>query len=464
MRSDRVVSLQRQRDREARTGRRSRMAVMASIACGLAAVWYAGALTAQTGEPSGVATVDPFARYTTPGQCQQAAARLHNFYWRDKRPDTVVYAPLTDSVPVSVLRAVRACAARFSVATVPTSELRNLAQLYLWTGQDSLARVAIDRSMRDMANRSASERGWVLSLWVRALLSARPTRTALLTHYLAQLDALGAPAATWRMFVHADYADYALSLNDRVLAEAEGRAAIAAGRQMRGDDRIDWVYNLRNTYTVTAAPIALVRGKAPALALLDTMTKELTPLRPAGSSDQRQLLENFAETRIPYSYLGRDSMPRVQASAWYGAPGDTIYPKRGAVSILLFFYGPSYSMFATVRRLHERYGAQGVNIVFMTTTRGYFRELPMPVPAVESDSLGHYVRGFLNLPVSLAAETTRFSHIADGRRRNEETANAKAYSRLGGAVLFDRRGVVRWIGEFSPRTEAVWDALIRGML
>jgi len=52
-------------------------------------------------------STDVFARYVTPGQCEQAAFRLQRQYWRDKRPDTVVYRPMGDTVPAPVVRAAR---------------------------------------------------------------------------------------------------------------------------------------------------------------------------------------------------------------------------------------------------------------------------------------------------------------------------------------------------------------------
>lgn len=410
------------------------------------------------------ANTDVFARYITPGQCRQAAGRLLRLYWRDKRPDTVVYAPATDSVPAPVVRAVRACVARFSVGTVPADELRSLAQLYLWTGQDTLARQTFDRLMEARRAESATERGWQLWLWINAALSVRPARTELVRVYLARLDALGLPAALWRLFAHTRYAEYAWSVNDRATAESEGRAAVNAGHQMTGDDRIDWVYSLENAYRSVASPLAFAHGGTAALAWLDTMKVDLGILRPAGSSDRQQLLAELTNVRISFEHLGERNLPHVHADTWYGAGVDTIRPRPGKLTLLVFVYGPSYPMFATLRRLATQYGPQGLDIVFMTTTRGYFRGMPMPSPHIEADSMGSYVRNFLQLPGPLAAEVTSFTHIEDGRRRNQETQNARAFTHWNGVILVDRNGAVRWIDSVQPTTEAIWNAVIRGAL
>jgi len=405
-----------------------------------------------------------FVRYTTPGQCLDAMDRLTRLYWRDRRPDTVVYAPATDSIPAPVVHAARACAARFSPSTIPMGELRNLAQLYLWTGQDSAARQTIDRLLQSEHARPAHDRGWPLMLWINALLDARPTRITIMRTYLARLDALGAPAALWRLMAHDRYASYALSVNDRATAESEGRAALAAGRQLSSDERIDWVMSLEQAYAVTALPVGGSRGRTAALALLDTMTADLTPLRPAGSRDQRGLIENLRQERIRFEALGKSGLPRVHANAWYGTNGDSVYPRPGHLSLLIFFSGPDYELFSVLRRLHDRYGTQGLDFVFMSTTQGYFRDMPMPSATVEADSIGSYGHHFVQLPGPVAVEVTDFSYIPDGRRQNTETPNQQAFGHFGGVILIDRHGAIRWVDGLQLATEAMWDAVIRDAL
>jgi len=438
--------------------------------CTLALSGWGSILRAQSSEqrrvqvPTGAEPADPFFRYATPGECVRAAERLQQRYWRDKRPDTVVYAPATDSVPAPVVAGVHACASRFSSRTVPVSELRDLATLYLWARQDTLARQAIDQFFRAIQSLPSFDRAWQLSLWAQTLFSVHPTRVAWARATIAELDALGARAARDRVDVHLRASDYALSINDRAVAVSEARAAIAAGHQMSMNDRIDGVRRLESAYMALAMPVALMQTGAAALSVLDTMTTELAPLRPAGSGDQRQLLTALANDRIRFAALGRTDFPRVHADAWYGADGDTVRPRPGKLTLLTFFYGVDYPTFATLRRLHEQYGARGLDIVFMTTTQGYFRSMPMPEPTVEADSMGSYIRNFLKLPGVLAVELTSFSHIADGRRRNEETANLKAFGQAGGALLIDRRGVVRWVDDLRPARESMWDAVIQSAL
>jgi len=86
----------------------------------------------------------------------------------------------------------------------------------------------------------------------------------------------------------------------------------------------------------------------------------------------------------------------------------------------------------------------------------------MPMPTAEADSAGSYYRTFLGLPVTLAVETTPFSYIADGRRRDQRTANQQSYGALQReAIVIDGQGRVRWLGNVTPEEEAVLSAVIQ---
>lgn len=67
-------------------------------------------------------------------------------------------------------------------------------------------------------------------------------------------------------------------------------------------------------------------------------------------------------------------------------------------------------------------------------------------------------------PVTLAIETTTFHHIEDGRRRNEKTFNQRTYDFGRQAVLLDRAGTVRWLGEAAPVTEAVLRSIMQDVV
>lgn len=426
----------------------------------IALLMAAGATGLSAQQPAPPAS-DPFVRYSRPGECEQAAIRLTNFYWRDKRPDTVVYAPATDSVPAPVIAAARACAARFTVAGVKERELLDLAQLYTRARQDDLAQAAIDRLLRTQAALPPVERGWTLHLLSSSLLGARPTRMESARRYLEQLDALGAPAALWRMLAHTRFAEYAMTVNDREVATRESRAALAAADQLSRNIRIDWVFSTVDAYAAFARPLALQRGGPAALALFDTVTAALTPLRAAGSPELAQLRGRIAVSRNPYTLFDTKAKP-IEANWWFNTQGDSIRPRPGKITMLVFA-GPSggYEMHAVVRRLNARYAATGLDVIVSTSSRGYFRNQPMTSTASEAELTGKYFVDHLKLPAAVAIQETSFSmRPTDGRRMNQQSANSRNYFRGPSGVLIDATGTVRLVVGVSPEMEQLWRSVI----
>jgi hypothetical protein len=241
---------------------------------------------------------------------------LWRFYWRDKHRDTVIYAPTTDSVPAPVVRAARACASRFTVTTVAEYELLNLAQLYLWSGQTDLSRTAIDRLLQVQKDAPLAIRSRTLQLVSTSFLDARPTYITDARKYLTQLDALGTPAALWRLLAHTDFAEHAMTLNDIGTAVSDARTAVAAAAQMDQSDRIDWVYPILFAYQTLAEPLAIQSSGPTVLALFDTVATNLLPLRPRGSREWKRLQTNIEHARSPYSLFGTDAKT-LTATHWY---------------------------------------------------------------------------------------------------------------------------------------------------
>jgi len=405
---------------------------------------------------------DDFVRYRFPDQCEQAMRRLVSEYWRDKRRDTVRYAPATDSVPTFALREGRRCASQFSIATTPVRELFGLSQLYLWTQQDSLARAALDRLMQANAKRLPAERAWPFYEFTTSLLAVTPVRDTLALAYLRRLDAMGPAAATLRMLAHTQMSQYALTVNDRATAESEARAALAASHQMSMNDRIDGLPSLVGMYSVLSRAVTFTRSSQAALAILDTAITDLIPLRPEGRL-RSGIQSMIGEMRIPVRAVGTKGLPAVHADRWYGTNGDSVRPRSGRVTLLVFSStscsGACYETFAIMRRMHARYGDQ-LDLVFMTRTEGIFRNKLVTDPIIEADSAGNYYTRFMRLPAALAVEITPFHRIADGRRRNEQTSNEDTFALGGQGIVVDRAGVVRWTGNVQPSDEALMSAVI----
>jgi hypothetical protein len=354
------------------------------------------------------------------------------------------------------------------VAAVPQHELLNLAQLYLWTDQDTLAQLAIDRLLRLEATDPIDVRSRTLELLSTSLLDARPTRLVAARKYLAQLDALGPPAGLWRLLAHTEFAQYAMTIDDITTAITDARAALAASMQMSQDDRIDWVDPILFAYQSLAEPLGIQAGGPAVLALFDTINTDLLPLRPAGSREAQALKAGIASVRAPFTLFGTLGKP-LTATHWYNIQGDSARrPRLGRVSLLVFVDascgGWCYPTYATIRRLMTQYAHDSVDVIFLTSTHEYFRNHPMPSAVAESDSTANYLIHFLDFPVPVAVEKTQFSRLHDGRLRAAPTPNGTAYDRGRTGVLVDQRGIVVLVDWLQPDREKVWSALIRKAL
>jgi hypothetical protein len=451
------------------------------------------------------APADPYARYTHPGQCVQAAERLSQLYWRDKRADTLVDRPLTDTVPTVVVDAARACATRFSLATAPIADLPDLVALYLWTRQDSLASAAATRLLDAPANQLATQsgwadRGWRLLMVVRRALSARPVRIDLVKRYLHELDTIRAPsAAPWRMLAYKDFARMALRSGNLTVAHDAVRAAISASQTMVRSEQIDRVYEILEAYDILAEPTSLLASGPAAVAVFDTARTRLLPLRGPGTwgggaaaPDESSALDNMmrqalgmgeppppvnrdvmeqqrlqgyiAQLEMPYKMVG-NAAPPLTATHWYPVSDDTVArPRRGVVTLVVSVNancgGGCYSQYAVLRRLQAAYAARGLQIVMLASTHGYFRNQPEPLPAHEAEQSRHYVLDFLKLPGVLGVEETKFSFRDDGMRLNMPGETPQGYFRGRDAVVVGKDGLVRQVVTLWPwREQMVRDVI-----
>ncbi len=400
---------------------------------------------------------NPYIRYVTPRQCQQAAYRLTRLYWRDKRPDTVVYAPSTDSVPAMAVQGARECGARFSIASVLPRDLLDLAQLYLIAGQDSLANIAFDRLLNSEGYQGTDTHGWTLRLIVGALLEARPSRVSRAQYYLDQLDAIGTEVALWRMLAHTEFAQYSLSVDSVSKSLAEGTAALNASAQMSQNDRIDWAYAILSAYGALADPTAVAKTGPSAVALMDSSKMDLLPLRPVDSQDQSYLNSGIMAARYPYTIWGLAASP-LDVSHWYKTNDTTsTRPAPGIVSMIVFVGhacgGMCYPTYATLRRVYDRFHDKPFQIILTGQTVGYYRNR-LEQPSAESDSASRYFAEFLALPGVIAFDETPFTKQADGRRVNKATPTMKAYSRGRNAILVGKDGGIRFVMNAVPEREA----------
>lgn len=430
-----------------------RIVVVRIVVAGVLVFAFAGRSGAQSPDSM-------YTRYVTPGWCQASVARLSTIYWRDKRPDTVVYAPLTDSVPTPVKQAVAACAARFTPENTPEPELVALVQVELTLGRDAQAHAAAERLVSLHANDAPEKRGWALLLIARSFLDAKPARLTEGRQYLARLDSLGAPAAELRVLGHVAYGEFAMSRGALPEAAAEYDAAIVAGKAMKSEEQTNRIGMLYMMYDSASEVVALHRGAPAALALIEDAKAKLVPLRPAGVpgfvGNDLQALARL------YTAYGQDAAT-LRPSHWYVASGDTVRPTPGVAS--LFVLGDAncgalcYRQYATIRRLQATYGSK-LQTTMITGTSGFFMNNLVASPTAESDSTGRYFHDFLKLPAGVAASEIGFSRKIDGRRNPKPSVDQANYGRGRDAVLIGQDGKIKAIVNLGPTREKLVADLI----
>jgi hypothetical protein len=411
-----------------------------------------------------------FPHYSRPGECVTASRRLTYRYWRSRRADTVQYDPLTDSIPTPVRDSVRACAASFVVATVPVDQLIPLAQLELIVDADAQAQAAVDRLLASPDAQAPKQRAWLLELVVHAFADARPMRLAAAQRYLAQLDAMGGPATYTRLAAHLHLGQGAWTLGDVEAASTEAAKAIALYGQLDHSMQLNLIDTVEAAYQLRAQTLGILKGKAAALASLDSAGTTLRPIIRNGTV-WAQITEsrlNFFLNlwRQRYVALG-DVAQGVGGDFWFGTADDTIFPKRGKVTLLVEFNDLGmYDTFAVIRRLQAKYGSRGLQIVGMASTHGFFRDQLEPKAADEANLLRDWYLNFMHVPVALAVEVNQFGRMPDGRRKNTPALNQRNYGHADvNGVLVDKDGTIDMAANVSPRKdEAVLDRRIAAAL
>lgn len=406
--------------------------------------------SAQTGSP------EYYSRYNSPNECVMAVNRLHNQYWRDKRPDTVSYGPEQDSIPAMAIEGGRACAAKFSVASVAEDQLFSLARLYWMIGDDDKAQQAVDRMLAAPRYKDTEHRAYVLQQMVSTLASMRPTRVDLAGRYLNQLQAMGQPAAMFRSLGLYSFSLTMLSHGNVDSSHTLASLATTAMREMDRNDKVDIATTLLTLYGGLAEPISVKKNSIAAFNFIDSAQAELLPLRPVDSRPYQGLQAGLRNMRSPYNLMGTPAQP-LTADSWYNIQeGDTILP-RSDMPTIVFLGGAScgafcYPAYSTLRTLHRDYSDKGIKFVISTSTGGFYRNKLIESNA-ELDSTGKYFVDFLELPVVVSANITEFERMQDGRRRNAPVLNSRHYSRGRNAVIVGKDGIVKLVVSLGPTRE-----------
>ncbi len=382
-------------------------------------------------------STDPaaYAHYV-PAACAQAVDRTVAF---DRRAfvDTarlIVTADHRFARDTALTRAVevaRACTEAFEIERVPVRDLLPLVSVYLTTNNDSIALRLVSRRLAASRDSSPDQLAYLMSQAIRIFLYAKPMRIQHATWLLNQLDTIQTSyAAVERIQHYATLAHYYWRVRDDSSMRNAINRVIENGKQADAPTLQRFGYTLYSAYRLLAdSEFEHTRQQSAALAVLVRVRIDLGPT----------LEDMIALDSLRYSHLGKP-LARLAADYWFGPSGDTIYPRPGRNTLILF--SPTRESIAVARRLID--GANdSLDVILFQGTEGHFLGQIMP-PAEEARAWEKYYHHDLGFPGTVAVLTTTFDRKPDGRVIPRPSLLNREYTMNTGTIIVDTQGTVRF--------------------
>ena len=411
---------------------RSDMVTRTILAFAAAALAWspAGAAAQETGHK-------PFEHHN-PGRCVLAATmidRLNRHDWRD----TTIFSPARDTLFTATRESLRECERVYGGTAPEPVEMLNVARVQLFTGQDEAAAATQRRHLESVAGLPADQRAWELYLAFSDNMAGKPARLDRARALLAELDALGKPAASVRVLAHNAMLNNAVQRHDDEEMRREMAAVLQAWQELDEETRLWHATPLASAFTTRAAVEVLARGGDAARAVIDSARG----IVPTQARFARAMIER---ARRLYSNIDRTAAP-LEAHFWYnvGAAG-TDRPAPGRVSLILpapWGCVDGCAMVDAARRLDARFRELGLDITFWTKTRGFYADTAPATPLAEAQYDSTYFLHHVKVPGALAITETKFSFRPDGRRLNEPTSKELNYPEAE-VIVVDRNGIIRY--------------------
>jgi hypothetical protein len=383
-----------------------------------------------------VAGYHDLSRYTTPGMCVQVMrGTLLQELWRrnDPPPSVIPVQPGSeaDTLPTAAIANVRRCIAKLpAVSAVQPLELSNVMQLGVMTNDTALREAAIARMLALATTDEA--RGYVLLDAMDAMLGPSIGDEYHRTHYdmrvagaepmLARLDALGAGARLPRMLAHFRMAEiYSGVKFDTTLLAREVKATWAIVPLLKDGEEKER-YNPSYVAIMDSLIIAWSRQQPNRVETVRGMLQRgyaaftAQGFVPMGTPEWQKLVSIRMEEYA--SEIGTPRAP-VQGDFWFSSDSSHVKPALGKVTLLVAGHKGRGTMTqdeAMYKRLSDRYGKDGFEIVLVVNTDGYSWSSPPQAAADEAKTIAWYFRDYLKIPVTVVVNTSQFTRTKDGRR------------------------------------------------
>lgn len=399
-------------------------------------------------------------RYDTPGYCLGAMSSVQAAVWRAGEGDTIERESAGDTIPRAAIEIGKKCSSRMTADNVPEIELYNLMRLSILIGDTAKLRSVVNRQLA-LASTPASK-GYVLLDAIDELLSARVIHRSMAMDLLKDLDALGHEARLPRLDAHNLVRRDAYSPRfDLFTVMQESHAIMALEQSLTPAERKEYQNGLGSIYQDSIYALWYQR--------IPNLTEEVHRLmaRRIDETPEWQLTEMQRA-----AFLGR--MDQLSSAIGKDATltADFAFPDSTAARItpgkvtLLMAVSKGYSglmtgQLAMLRRMYDKYNANGFEVILIVRTEGYSWASPPQSPEDEARVINWFFRDHLQLPFPVLVQETEFRLLPDGRRVSQGIAFMSQYPTPHVLVGKDGRVHTLYIG---VGTEAELDAFIRQAL
>ncbi len=360
--------------------------------------------------------------------------------------DSSAYAVTGDTLLRSTIDTTRMCQER-SGLTAKEWELLHVARVHLALGADADAKSTRERYLALIAKQSPRVQAWGNLLIIIDDTAARPVRLA---------DALEAINRIERLPVTEFWANTAGNRMIAAAARSQWNDSLAYARANRTlavwwslDERIRPMVSddVEAAYLLLAEQALRLHGSDAANKVVDSVRKYLG----TGTRAFEGQMHNYTNV------IGQPAKS-IQAKFWFRRQDTLARPNAGTVTIIGYdpwggCSGFCISLGDMIKRLQQRFGARGLEIIIVKRTVGYVRDTAPIAPRIEADDYRSTILEKYQFPGILAVMETPHRWNIEGRRFNELNQFERGYP-YAEFVVVDPQGRVRYISpQFEPWME-----------
>lgn len=392
-----------------------------------------------------------FSRYNNPAACERAVFHSEALA-RGRKAGTTQYRPENDTLSTLAISIGRLCAKELTVETTEPNQLFFYLRLALIIGEDDDASEAVERRISLMAN--DQQKGQAMYESIIAYTQSKPMRLKPAEDLLRKLDKLDHSARIYKIQAHHVLLSHYYTVFDTLNIRQSAEAIIRESKFLADNERNQWAYIVQAPYLYMTQLIAVQQDPQAALQYINKVRDSLFETKNMAAKNS---LERFMARINLQANLYGQSAPPLEATLVVNDSAGAVRPVLGKVSMFVTF-NLNCSPFCTrqyevVKRLNTTYEPRGLQVTFISKTQGFSFPPGVQRPAEEMDTIASEFKS-LDLPGALFIQLTQFRILPDKRRIPLPSSFEQQYAQHQ-AVIIDRKGFIRWLGNIDQSAEAV---------